>query len=302
MENSRTTLVTIGIPTYNRAAGFLHDALSSAVQQTHKNIEIIVSDNASTDDTESLVLGFNDPRIRYIKHAKNIGANNNFNCCVEEATGRYFVMLHDDDCLDEDFIEVCLQALPSGKDVGVVFTGTRIIDEHCNIQSELPNRGGGLSNEEFFIGWFKNRTALYFCSTMFNTKKLQELGGFYSKTDLFQDVVAEVILAFKYGRADVYDVKGSFRNHTTNRGGDVAGLKRWAVDCAYLMDVLLEHATTEKERLRELGLRFFLRKNKRMANLIESRLKRKMALMMLNVYFYNYNALPGKIMRRIGLK
>ena len=100
----------------------------------------------------------------------------------------------------------------------------------------------------------------------------------------------------------MYDVKGSFRNHTTNRGGDVAGLKRWAVDCAYLMDVLLEHATTEKERLRELGLRFFLRKNKRMANLIESRLKRKMALMMLNVYFYNYNALPGKIMRRIGLK
>ena len=82
MENSRTTLVTIGIPTYNRAAGFLHDALSSAVQQTHKNIEIIVSDNASTDDTESLVLGFNDPRIRYIKHAKNIGANNNFNTHV----------------------------------------------------------------------------------------------------------------------------------------------------------------------------------------------------------------------------
>lgn len=302
MESLKNMLVTIGIPTYNRSDGFLRDALTSAVNQTYKNIEIIVSDNCSTDNTESLVRSFSDPRIRYIKHPVNIGANNNFNCCVQEAKGRYFVMLHDDDCLDADFVEACLQVLPKDKEVGVVFTGTRIIDEHGNIQSEIPNRGGGLSNEEFFIGWFKDQTALYFCSTMFNTKRLQQLGGFYSKTDLFQDVVAEVILAFKYGRADVYDIKGSFRSHTTNRGGDVATLKRWAIDCRYLMDVILQHATTEKERLRELGLRFFLRKNKRMAKLIESRLNRRLALMMVNGYFYNYNAVPGKILQRIGLK
>ena len=213
MESVNEPLVTIGIPTYNRADGFLRNALSSAVNQTYKNIEIIVSDNCSTDHTESLVGDFPDSRIRYVKHKENIGAKNNWNYCVKEAKGRYFVMLHDDDCIDEDMVEACLRSLPDGKDVGVIFTGNRLIDEKGNITSEVHNNGAGLSTEEFFIGWFENKTALYIPSTMFNTEKLQSLDGFHSKTDHFLDVAAEVILAFKYGRADVYDIKASFRRH-----------------------------------------------------------------------------------------
>ncbi len=302
MENQNKPLVTIGIPTYNRANGFLHNALSCAVNQTYKNIEIIVSDNCSADHTESLVESFSDPRIHYVKHKENIGANNNFNYCVNQATGRYFVLLHDDDSIDEDMVESCIQALPAGKDVGVIFTGNRVIDENGNIQSEVFNRGAGLSTEEFFIGWFQNQTALYLCSTMFNTKRLQEIGGFHSKTNLFQDVVAEVILAYKYGRADVYDLKASFRRHGGNRAGDPRNLKAWIVDSLSVMRLILAMATTEKERLRDLGLSFFWRKNYPMANSIASPVQRKLALMMLKVCFYNYHTLPGKVQRRLGLK
>ncbi len=60
-------LVTIGIPTFNRADSYLKYSLKSAVSQTYSNIEIIVSDNASTDNTETFVKSFNDPRIRYIQ-------------------------------------------------------------------------------------------------------------------------------------------------------------------------------------------------------------------------------------------
>lgn len=294
-------LVTIGIPTYNRAHAFLRNALSCAVNQTYKNLEIIVSDNCSTDHTESLVRDFGDPRIRYIKHQKNIGANNNFNYCVNEAKGQYFVLLHDDDSIDDDFVEVCLNAVPVGEKVGVIFTGNRVIDGQGNVTSQNYNRGAGRSTEEFLIGWFKNDSSLYLCSTMFNTKRLQALGGFHSKTNHFQDVVAEVILAFNYGRADVYDVKASFRRHSANMGGDAARLRLWAQDCLYLMNLILKLATREKAQLRESGLGFFLRKNYSMAVTIEPPLKRWLALMLLKVYFYNYHALPQKVSRRIGL-
>lgn len=302
MNSYSKPLVTIGIPTYNRANAFLQNALSSAVNQTYKNIEIVVSDNCSKDHTESIVCGFSDSRIRYIRHHQNIGANNNFNYCVKEAKGRYFVLLHDDDSIDDDMVEVCIKALPASKDVGVIFTGNRVVDEKDNIKSEVPNRGKGLSTEKFLIGWFQNNTALYLCSTMFNTEKLKEIGGFHSKTNHFQDVVAEVILAFKYGRVDVYDIKASFRRHSENMGGHPARLKAWSVDCLYLMNLILKQATSDKDRLRELGLGFFWRKNYSMAAKIESPFKRQLSLLMLRLYFYNYYALTQRLLRRVGLR
>ena len=100
MTNNKFPLVTIGIPTYNRASSFLEDAIKSAVEQTYENIEIIVSDNVSTDHTEEVVKGFSDSRIRYFKHIKNTGMKNNFNACVEKARGDYFLLLCDDDLID----------------------------------------------------------------------------------------------------------------------------------------------------------------------------------------------------------
>ena len=80
-------LITIAIPTYNRANAYLMQALESAVNQTYRNLEIIVSDNCSTDNTETVVRGFDDPRIRYIRQNENIGANNNFNFCIKRGEG-----------------------------------------------------------------------------------------------------------------------------------------------------------------------------------------------------------------------
>ncbi len=67
--NNLFPLVTIAIPTYNRADGYLKQALQSAVNQTYKNIEIVVSDNCSPDNTEAVVRSYTDPRIRYFQQA-----------------------------------------------------------------------------------------------------------------------------------------------------------------------------------------------------------------------------------------
>ena len=67
-----TPFVSIVIPTYNRAR-FLGRSVRSVLNQTYKNFEVIVVDDASTDDTAEIIKTFKDDRIRYIRHDANAG-------------------------------------------------------------------------------------------------------------------------------------------------------------------------------------------------------------------------------------
>ena len=272
MVETTHPLVTIGIPTFNRANGYLGQALESAVNQTYPKIEIIVSDNCSTDQTEALVKIFSNPRIKYHKHSHNIGAGNNFNYCLEQAEGQYFLLLHDDDMIDPDFIDSCIKSLEHQIETGVIITGSRIVDSHGQVRSETPNRLHKCSNVDFLMGWFSGQVALYLCSTLYNTKRLKELGGFKSKTNLFQDVVATVQLAALYGRADVYDVKASFRRHDSNMGGNPAQVDAWAKDSLFLLDVICDLVceNQDKDKIMRDGGIFLVKKNYRLCSTIKS--------------------------------
>lgn len=274
MPNNENPLVTIAIPTFNRANGFLKQALQSAISQTYGHLEIIVSDNCSTDHTEQLVTGYNDNRIRYIKHPRNIGAANNFNCCVHQAKGDYFLLLHDDDLIDPDFIEACVSELKGNYTIGAVFTGIRVIDEDGNILNETPNRCHGLSAEDFFIKWFEGKVGLYLCNALYQTEKLKEIGGFKSKTSLLQDAVADIKLAWNHGRADVLDIKASFRRHTGNRGGDPASINAWCEDSFYVYGLLCKLPVDDQKTFREKALKYFAKKNYKLAGTIDSWPKR----------------------------
>jgi glycosyltransferase involved in cell wall biosynthesis len=272
LANSGRPLVTIGISTYNRAEGYLRQALRSAVGQTYPNLEIIVSDNCSTDDTGAVVAGFADARIRYFRQSANIGANNNFNFCLSQARGSYFLLLHDDDLIDQDFVEACIDTVNGDTTVGVIRTGTRVIDGTGFVLHEAFNRTGGLSTADFFLGWFSGDTALYLCSTLYNTRGLQNIGGFRSRTNLFQDVVATVQLAARQGRADVYDVKASFRRHEAN-SGSAARIKHWCEDSLFLLDLMCELAPERQALIRSKGLLFLCNGNYRRASRASNRLR-----------------------------
>ncbi len=292
MTERKDSLVTIGIPTFNRADGYLQQALESAVNQTYPNIEIIVSDNCSTDQTEALVKSFSSPRIKYHKHTKNIGAINNFNYCLEQAEGRYFLLLHDDDMIDPDLIDSCIKALGNQIETGVIITGTRLVDSNGKVVSETPNRLQHCSTTDFFQGWFSSQVALYMCSTLYNTKRLKELGGFKSKTNLFLDVVATAKLAGLYGRIDVHDVKASFRRHENNMGGNPALVSAWAEDSLFLLEVMCEVVSTkeEKQRIMQAGKNFLAKKNYRLCSTIKSPLTRLISYRRAYKMFgYNYS-------------
>jgi glycosyltransferase involved in cell wall biosynthesis len=104
-------LVSIGMPVRNGGALF-REALASVVAQDYTNLEIIVSDNASTDETADIVREFQqrDPRIRYVRHEKMLRAFQNFRFVLDEARGDFFCWAAHDDTRSPDFISGMIPA------------------------------------------------------------------------------------------------------------------------------------------------------------------------------------------------
>jgi glycosyltransferase involved in cell wall biosynthesis len=141
-------LVSIGIPTFNRAQS-LRRAAASALAQSHTAIELVVSDNASTDDTARLCseLCARDPRVRCVRSPVNRGPTANFNTLFERARGEYVMMLSDDDWLDPHYVERCLQVLRERPDHALVcglaryVAGEQVVRGGASLQLQQPHAG-----------------------------------------------------------------------------------------------------------------------------------------------------------------
>jgi glycosyltransferase involved in cell wall biosynthesis len=253
----RLPLVTIAIPTYNRAGSYLGQTLESAIHQIYPNIEILIADNCSTDNTMDFVNGIADPRVRYFRHEQNIGPYKNYNFCIVQAQGEYILILHDDDVIDEDFVDACMRAVNYNVNVGVIRTGTRVIDSSGGVTGETPNLAGGLSTEAFLRAWYTGGTALYLCSTLFHTDKLRAIGGLRSKHYLLDDVMAIVQLAATSGRVDVEEVKASFRRHNQRDKLSPTDIAHWCEDAVLTLDLICKSVPEHRVVLRKEGARFF---------------------------------------------
>ncbi|RVT46916.1 glycosyltransferase family 2 protein [Rheinheimera sediminis] len=123
-----TPLVSILIPVYNRE-NIITETLESALAQTHDNIEVIVVDNASTDDTWRVIKEFaeKDSRVLAFRNEVNLGPVRNWLLCVERARGEIGKILWSDDLIAKDFLERTLPLLRS--DVGFVYTGVKIFTD-----------------------------------------------------------------------------------------------------------------------------------------------------------------------------
>ena len=110
-------LVTVALPTYNRGPR-LERALASVRAQTYQNLEILVGDNASTDETPAVArrAASLDERIRYSRAESNVGPTANFNRLLAQARGAYFMWLADDDWIDADYIAACVEQLEQSPD------------------------------------------------------------------------------------------------------------------------------------------------------------------------------------------
>lgn len=133
-------LVSVGLTVFN-ADKFLKKTLDSLLAQSYKNIEIIISDNASTDSSRDICLEYasKDKRIKYHRNIKNLGPVANFNQTFTLSSGEYFMWAADHDMWDPSYVEKCLAVLRDDPSVALCYTKTILIDEAGNHIKHTPD-------------------------------------------------------------------------------------------------------------------------------------------------------------------
>ena len=141
--------VSICIPTYN-SEKFLKEMLDSIVSQTYKNIEVIISDNASVDKTPQIVREYCDKHNwKYFQNEVNIGAGANFNKLIELATGDYIAIYHADDVYEPTIVEESVNLFSKYDSIGLVSTLGYEINESDTITAEYKLPKVLKKNEEY---------------------------------------------------------------------------------------------------------------------------------------------------------
>jgi glycosyltransferase involved in cell wall biosynthesis len=122
--------IAIGLPVYN-GANFLAAAIDSILAQSYADFELVISDNASTDNTEEICRAYaqRDRRVRYVRQPINVGAANNHNLLVRMSDSEYFKWAAHDDVLAPGFLAACIDMLDHDSSVVLASPATVLIDE-----------------------------------------------------------------------------------------------------------------------------------------------------------------------------
>ncbi len=129
--NAAEKMVSVGLPVYNEGR-FIRRSIESLLSQTYGNMEIIVSDNGSTDGTWDIISEYAhaDSRIRPIRQKNNIGSNSNFMYVLNQARGAYFFWAGGDDWWDKRYVETLVRKLEDNPDCAVAQCSvTRVFDD-----------------------------------------------------------------------------------------------------------------------------------------------------------------------------
>jgi glycosyltransferase involved in cell wall biosynthesis len=131
--------LSIGMPVFN-GAKYIHEALDSLLAQTFRDFELVISDNASTDDTQTICekYALRDSRIRYVRQAENMGALANFKFVLDQARGEFFMFAAADDVWDSHWIETILSNIAKEENVAG-FSKLVHIDEFSKIVAHPAN-------------------------------------------------------------------------------------------------------------------------------------------------------------------
>lgn len=133
-------LVSIAIPAYK--ATYLKEAIESVLSQTYTNFELIIVNDKSPEDIDSIVQCFKDSRIRYYKNKINLGKKSivhNWNKCLSYAKGEFFVLLCDDDVMKPQFLSTMLRYASKYKQCNVFRSRCIVVkNEISNTIKESP--------------------------------------------------------------------------------------------------------------------------------------------------------------------
>lgn len=170
---------SIIIPAYK--ATFLGECIDSLLAQIYSDFEIIIVNDDSPEDIESIINFYSDKRIRYFRNEKNFGAENvvkNWNCGLEYVTGDYVICMGDDDKLCPNCLQDYSNLISEHPECDVYYSRTQIIDENSRITRTLGARPERESVYEMIWNRWNGRT-MFIGDYLYKTDTLRKNGGFY---------------------------------------------------------------------------------------------------------------------------
>lgn len=241
--------LTVGIPTFNRSA-WLRETIASVLAQTFSDFRVIVSDNASQDDTAAVVAGFADSRIQYRRNTTNIGSIANLNLLVSLADTEFLMLLPDDDLLAPGHLRAAVEALERFTTAGLVHSAFTLIDARSQeLRTMRPLRGradgamleaGGDALRRMMVeSW-----PLCFSSVVYRTAAIAGAGAI-PDAGPFADLQLWLRMARDWDLAYLTAPLARFRLHQQSTSAQAGGQGLGAPDPLQLM---LRHAQMRHEQ------------------------------------------------------
>lgn len=292
-RSSPSPSVSICIPAFN-AADWIAEALDSALSQSYADLEILVVDDASADQTLDVVRRRDDPRLRIEHGEPRVGAVANHNRCVALSRGRFVKFLHQDDLLYPECVERMVEIFEAHPDVGLVFSPRDIVledpsdpravawkDRYGTLHGELGpleavNPGDRLLqrylphlSDAIFNNWIGEPSAV-----MVRRAALERVGLFNLKMVQAWDVEMWLRIMAAFDVGFVGEHLSAFRHHSRALSASVSSGRRDWLDLLWLYEGLLRSADLRRED-RELLERYRRRERLRALKRLLARLVRR---------------------------
>jgi glycosyltransferase involved in cell wall biosynthesis len=241
--------VSICIPSYN-AARYLPLAVESALAQEFEDFELIVVDNASTDDTRDVCARYNDPRFRY-EYEGTPGQSVAWNRCLEVASGEYVILLHADDELEPQFLTRTVALFESNPDLGLVNCGVQHIDENgadLDLQelfgNDVVDRDGRVLRRLLLEGCVINPAGV-----LVRRSSYDSAGGFTDRVVWGVDWHMWIRIAMESPVGFVAEPLARYRQHTASGTSGVMTSARNGADECWVIDDVFRIAQARRPAL-----------------------------------------------------
>lgn len=214
---------SVVVPTFKD--NYLEECISSILNQTYSNFELIIVNDASPYDIDSIVSRFKDNRIKYYRNKINSGAENvvdNWNICLSYSTGDYLICMGDDDRLCPNCLAEYNQLIEKYPDVKVLHARTELIDENGDFLRYQFERPEWESVYAFIYNRCKFRCDQYIGDFCYEVDTLRKLGGFFKMPLAWgSDDITAVKSAAIAGIANTQKVAFQYRvnRHTISNTG-----------------------------------------------------------------------------------
>ena len=251
---------TIGIPAYK--SEFLYDCISSILNQSFREFELIIVNDCSPHPVEEIVEQFDDPRIRYFKNEQNIGAENvvhNFNKCLEKAEGEFFVLMGDDDTMEPNYLFSFSELILKYPDLDVFHCRSLIIDGDSRPTILTPSWPEYETVYETIWYRLNGNRVQFIADFVFRSSRLKENGGFYFIPMAWgTDDISVYITMGKKGIAHINKPLLNYRLHASNitsSGSSALKMKAILQQRQWLNNFLLDEPESRDDRITYWNIR-----------------------------------------------